>query len=351
MKLFGLLAIALVLASGLETVPAGTPAPDPVLLGLTHTNAFAVFRYDWRDERRSRDVPVTIYLPKAGPGVPEPLPLIIFSHGLGGSRDGYDYLGKYWAAHGLVSVHLQHLGTDTGVWLDSLDGGPMAAMRRAVANVQNLINRPLDASFAITRMLELNHEAASPFFQRLNPECIGMAGHSLGAFTTLAMAGQTFAPVNGKTWFFRDPRVKAAIPMSASVPAERQHLDETYGEIRIPCLHMTGTLDDSPLGETMARERRVPFDHSQHSDQYLVTFNGADHMTFAGLRSSQLAGPYDREFQRWICISSTVFWNAYLRGDARNRAWLAKNFQTELGGEGKVEVKQSSNTQFPSAKN
>ena len=336
-KFLRLLLAAFLLILAATQCPGGTP--DAVLSQLAHTNSFEVFRYDWRDAARNRNVPVTIYLPKAGPRVREPLPLIIFSHGLGGSRDGYDYLGKYWAAHGFVSVHPQHLGTDTGIWLDSLNGGPMAAMKRAVADVQNLVNRPLDASFAITRMLELNRDTNSPFFGRINPESIGMAGHSLGAFTTLAIAGQTFPPVGANPSFFGDPRVKAAIPMSASVPMDRGHLDETYGQIRIPCLHMTGTLDDSPLGETMAGERRVPFDHSQHSDQFLVTFKDADHMVFAGLDSPQFSGPYERELQHWICLSSTIFWNAYLRGDAGSREWLAKDFQTRLGADGKVEVK------------
>jgi predicted dienelactone hydrolase len=215
----------------------------------------------------------------------------------------------------------------------------MAAMKRAVANVQNLIDRPLDASFAITRMLELNRDTNSPFFGRINPQAIGVAGHSLGAFTTLAIAGQTFPPVGGTNYFFGDPRVKAAIPMSASMPLDRGHLDKTYGKVRIPCLHMTGTLDDSPLGETMASERRVPFDHSRHSDQFLVTFKDADHMVFAGLGSQQFSGPYEHELQHWICISSTIFWDAYLRGDTASRQWLAGDFQTALGADGKVEVK------------
>ena len=42
-----------------------------------------------------------------------PCPVIIFSHGLGGSRDGYEYLGRHWASHGYVSVHSTHIGSDT----------------------------------------------------------------------------------------------------------------------------------------------------------------------------------------------------------------------------------------------
>jgi predicted dienelactone hydrolase len=234
---------------------------------------------------------------------------------------------------------VQHLGSDTAIWANLLDGGVQGALQRAVANLHNAINRPLDASFAITRMLELNRDPQSPFFKRLDPQRIGAAGHSFGAFTTLALAGQTFPPYEGKTWFFGDPRVKAAVPISASVPADRRDLEATYGRVRIPCLHITGTLDDSPLGETMAAERRVPFDHCRHSDQYMVTFNGADHMTFAGLSGEEFDTPSNRVFQKWTCVSTTIFWKAYLEDDPRCRAWLARSFPAELGSTGKVEVK------------
>ena len=68
--------------------------------------------FDWTDAARNREVPVKIYYPKDGAGT---CPLIVFSHGLGGSREGYEYLGRHWASHGYVSVHVQHKGSDTEV--------------------------------------------------------------------------------------------------------------------------------------------------------------------------------------------------------------------------------------------
>ena len=44
-------------------------------------------KYEWQDAKRNRPVPVKIYHPVTEG---ESLPVIIFSHGLGGSRDGYD---------------------------------------------------------------------------------------------------------------------------------------------------------------------------------------------------------------------------------------------------------------------
>jgi len=63
----------------------------------------------WHDAARSRDLPVKLYFPIEGAG---PFPVIIFSHGVGGSREAFTYLGETWASHGYVAVFLQHPGTD-----------------------------------------------------------------------------------------------------------------------------------------------------------------------------------------------------------------------------------------------
>src|SRR5215472_14384156 len=75
-----------------------------------------VLRVEWFDATRAQQVPAKLYYPKTGPG---PFPLLLVSHGLGGSREGYAYLGRYWASAGYVSVHVQHLGSDEAVWHES----------------------------------------------------------------------------------------------------------------------------------------------------------------------------------------------------------------------------------------
>jgi predicted dienelactone hydrolase len=300
--------------------------------------------YDWLDEPRSRHVPVKTYYPKSPAAS---CPIIIFSHGLGGSRDGYEYLGRHWASHGYVSVHVQHKGSDSEVWKGAKQ--PEESLRRAAADLSNFINRPKDVSFAITQILKANGEQ-SPFRGRLDPEKIGVAGHSFGGYTVLAVAGQTFPGVLGGKWTFGDSRVRAAIPMSAPAPRRRDSLDRVFGSIKIPCLHMTGTLDDSPIGDTKAAERRIPFDHMQGADQFLVTFTGGDHMIFSGrARAAAALGgragwqgdpAKDTHFQELIRTITTAYWDAYLKGDPQAKAWLAKGgCKTLLEADGKIEVK------------
>ncbi len=284
-------------------------------------------------------VPVKIYYPKPAEGKEAgPCPVIIFSHGLGGSREGYKYLGEYWASYGYVSVHLQHIGSDDAVWKGA-GANAKIGMNRAVADPNNAVNRPLDVRFAIDQVDKLNRE--DPLFKgRLDMDHVGMAGHSFGAYTTLAVAGEVFIPADHKEVSMPDSRVKAAIAMSSPVPsanAGKETLDRAYAKIKIPVFHMTGTKDSSPIGGTTIAQRRLPFDHSKPGDKYLVTFTDGDHMIFSGrlVRSAS-----DTAFQRLICMGSLAFWDAYLKGIAPAKTWLADgDFEKTLGQSGKFEKK------------
>ena len=300
-------------------------------------NQVAVAKFEWTDATRQREVPVKIYCPESNGRHP----IIIMSHGLGGSRDGYEYLGRHWASHGYVSVHLQHKGSDDEVWKTVPDAERRGSMQKSAANLTNALNRPRDVTFVIDRLEQLDREAG-PLQGRLDLARIGMAGHSFGGYTTLAIAGQTAPGLLGKTFTLADRRVRAAVPMSAPVPKQRDKLDQIFGSIKIPCLHMTGTLDDSPIGETKAAERRLPFDHIHLADQYLVTFVGGDHMVFSGRprRSEKLVLPgwqgsdrKDAMFQELIRAATTAFWDAYLRDDAKAKGWLTGSGCAAMLGE------------------
>jgi predicted dienelactone hydrolase len=346
-----------------ETPPAPARAATEPATDRKAPGPFAVETavYDWVDAARDRQVPVKIYYPKTGDG---PFPVIIFSHGLGGTREGYEYLGRHWASYGYVCVHVQHKGSDDAAWKGAEN--PMQSMRRASVNPANVVNRPLDVRFAISQMERLNREE-SPFKGRLDLERVGMAGHSFGAYTTLAVIGEVFISKRGIPVSLPDPRVRAAIAMSAPVPARTDDFDETFGSIKVPCLHMTGTADDSPLSDTKAADRRIPFDHIKIADQYLVTFKGGDHMIFPGrLRPAgdgvKTAGGFDllpgmngnpekdALFHEFILMSTTAFWDAYLKGDAAAKAWLAGGgFEAALGQDGTFEKKPAPENKPPAS--
>ena len=59
-------------------------------------------------------MPVLICYPK-DISADKPEPVIVFSHGLGGSRETYAAYGMHWASYGYVVIFPQHHGSDTAV--------------------------------------------------------------------------------------------------------------------------------------------------------------------------------------------------------------------------------------------
>ena len=321
--LFPKIRLAILLLAAAGQIPRAGSQPLP------GSYAVDTVRYDWFDAARNREVPVKIYYPASHGGGSALFPVIIFSHGLGGSREGYQYLGEYWAAHGCVSVHLQHIGSDRAVFngVGLLD--LKEAMIMALADPQNTINRARDVSFAIDQLERLN-ATNSPLQSKLDLNRIGIAGHSFGAQTALVAVGEQL-PVLMEN--LADRRIKAAIAMSVPVP---EGVAPMLDDIRVHVFVMSGTED---VGFTRAEDRRVPFDRILTAGTALVIFNGVDHMTFSGhpgLRGREKDG----KFQPLICVATTAFWDAHLRGDPQAQNWLNQGgFARFIGDEGRFEIK------------
>jgi dienelactone hydrolase len=291
---------------------------------------------EWKDARRNRSVPVKIYRPKKEEGA---FPLIVFSHGLGGSREGYGYLGSHWASHGYISLHLQHIGSDAAIWRDVPKTERLRAMRMAAADPRNALHRPVDVRFAIDQMVALNRKTG-PFKGRIDIGKIGIAGHSFGAHTALLIAGQKLIGPNERSLSFADSRVKAMAAMSAPVPQRKNLLARSYEGVVLPCLHMTGTADHSIVGKTKVEERRLPFDHISGVDQFLIVLKGGDHMVFSGRKRHQGPRRTDPVFHGVIRMSTVAFWDAYLKRDHTAIRWLAQDgLKKALGTMGTVEIK------------
>ena len=188
--------------------------------------------FDWLDAARARSVPAKLYLP-AGQIKPGALPLVVFSHGIGGSRDGYSYLGSYFAANGYASLHVQHVGSDRQLWF----GNPMSLVFRLTEAAQETeaLNRVKDVKFALTRLL------AEPVGSNINTQRVVAAGHSYGANTTMLLAG---AQVSSVAYAAKDPRFSAAILISAPPFYGMGNPQNIVSSIDVPTLHITATADD-----------------------------------------------------------------------------------------------------------
>jgi predicted dienelactone hydrolase len=260
-------------------------------------------------------------------------PVVLFSHGLGGTREGYAYLGQAWAAHGYVSVHVQHLGSDDRAYKGTLQ--PLRKMRQAMMDPANRTNRPLDVMFALNTLTALSTDPGFALAGHLDLSEVGVAGHSFGAHTTMVLAGAAFG--NGPPPV-HDPRIKAAVAMSTPI-IDRSLAFTSFAGVTIPVFHMTGTKDVVRVLQgpgAKASDRRIPFDQTAHAPAYLLTFEGGDHLVFSG--RGVAARPGDAAFQQRVVAGSLAFWDAYLKHDPEALRWLeGGGFAANLGALGTFE--------------
>jgi predicted dienelactone hydrolase len=156
---------------------------------------------------------------------------------------------------------------------------------------------------------------SGPHAGRFDLSRIGMSGHSYGALTTLVAVGQR--PAAGAADRFRDARIDAAIVYSPNAP-RNQDPAAALGDIRTPILHLTGAADRTPLDLEMTPEgRQIPFRTITGADQFLIVFDGGDHMIFSGRvqRSGRMNAAQQAQTEA-ILRESLTFWRAYLLEDA-----------------------------------
>lgn len=265
------------------------------------------------DADREREIPIRVYLPETR----GPSRVVVFSHGLGGSRSGCAYLGRHWAARGYVAVFLQHPGSDSAVWQDVPRRQRMAAME-AAAGAENFRLRVEDVPAVLDQLERWNEAVGHPLTGRMKLERIGMSGHSFGAVTTQAVGGQSFA--RGRV-DFTDDRIDAAIAFSPSSP-RRGDPEAAFGDVSIPWLLMTGTEDVAAIGDADLASRLAVFPALPPGGKYELVLEGAEHSAFTDRPLPGDDRPRNPNHHRAILAVSTAFWDAYLGDDHGARAWL-----------------------------
>jgi dienelactone hydrolase len=272
---------ALVLIAGLPPPaaaqsfePEAPPAASlpPPLIELPAAALFHTMDLDWFDAARQRAVPVRLYLPK-GASAEKPVPLVVFSHGIGGSRRGYSYLGQFWAGQGYASLHLQHVGSDRTVWQGNVFG--VVGRLQAAAQEAEAVARVQDLKFALDQLLAGEHARS------LDAQRIVAAGHSYGANTTLLAVGARVER-EGRAVELRDARLKAAIVISAPPFYGEKSPPAVLGAIEVPTLHVTATEDiiRVPGYYSPASDRLAVFDATGGPRKTLAVFSGGSHSIF-----------------------------------------------------------------------
>src|SRR5262245_11285152 len=225
------------------------------------------------DSRRNKTLQLRITFPRDG----GPFPVIVFSHGAFGSKDNYKVLTEFWAGHGYVTIQPTHSDSRT---LGTRIGDP-----RAFRDWQS---RPADVSFVIDSFDEI--AAKAPVLKgKLDPQRIGVGGHSFGAGTAQLVGGaKAFVQPERREKSFEDNRVSAILLMSAQGPGEML-TERSWERFSKPMLVMSGSEDGPTRTGQPAVWRKKPYELAPPGDKYLFWVEGLDH-GFGGISGARLPG-------------------------------------------------------------
>lgn len=253
---------------------------------------------DWNDPGRDRTLPVEIWYPAgedhAGrdlepehqdafmvmEGLPESrqaalrgvepaegsYPLILFSHGFAGHRRQSTTLCTHWASHGYVVAAPDHAGNTTPDILDADLGEDGLTPEEELALVRQFAeDRPRDVVFVLNSLFE------ERWGDLIDPDRIGMSGHSFGGWTTLMVTQ-------------REPRIDAALPMAPAGGESPLYEGENHPLVEglsldwdreVPVLYLAAEFDSLiPPSGVRGLFERTP------APSRMVTLVNADHFHF-----------------------------------------------------------------------
>ena len=319
-----------VAAALLLALPAALQAKSHPIKVVVNTQTMVL-----HDAARDRDIPIKIYDPRAA-NYPGRLPVILFSPEAGSSKESYGYLGHYWAEHGYLCIFLAHKGSDSYLLKK---GKPLTSLRAIVKSAQtdqNFIDRPLDISFVIDSLPTIETQV-SDLQGRMDPTHIGVAGHSFGAYTALAVAGATTHFSDGTARSFQDNRATCFAVLSPPGSSTPGFDLESWHHILRPALILRGSQDRGLNGEP-SDWRGEAFKHLAPRHKFEIVLSGANHMDFSDRQMDGSRG--GSRFHAYVEQATLAFWDAYLKSTlAVQQQLTAGTFPPSKGVHATVQVK------------
>lgn len=282
-------------------------ATSPALRAAEGAAGFDTLDLDWTDTARQRPVPVRLHLPQQATKA-RPTPLFVISHGIGGSRRGYSWLGRHLASQGIACLHLQHVGSDRSLWGGSVLG--LVGRLQAAAQDEEALARTEDFRFALDTLL------TSEAGERIDVRRIVATGHSYGANTSLLVAGAQVQR-EGQPLLLVDPRVAAVVVLSAPPFYGQGEPGDILGNVKVPSLHITCTEDVIRIPgywSDLADRLRV-YEAIGSRRKWLAVFQGGAHSMFTDRNGP--GGALNPQAKRASQALVTAFMHAVFEGDER----------------------------------
>lgn len=305
------------------------------------------------DHRPDREVPVKIYYPDAD----RTFPVIIFSHGTGGSQESFAHLSRFWSSYGYVCIHPTHLGSDIGALKKY---GFLELME--ISRTANLLqDRPQDISYIIDSLEELE-QLVPQLTGKMERGAIGVSGHSAGAYTTMLLAGASATMRSGEKVNLRDSRVRSFLaisPQGTTPPGFDKYLwgleQDSWDKISAPMMTVSGSKDKGWEGRPPSWKVEA-FNNMPPGDKYHLFIQGAGH--FAYDDSDDLAINNDKiktganqiamarkakwlerkkQIHFYLQRTSIAFWDAYLKSKEVAKEYLMSD-EMKASSDGAAEI-------------
>lgn len=247
-------------------------------------------------------------------------PLVVFSHGNGGSRHQNTFWCDYLASHGYIVVSADHTGNAR---VTIINGKPI--LYQVAERANSAKDRPLDMSYLLDQMIAWNKGADKRFAGRIDTARVSATGMSFGSMTSIWVADQ-------------DPRFKAVIAMSG---ARGQHTNLT-----VPSLRMLGTEDTTIGAEGNASIRDQ---HARHTGpSFLLELKNGGHFSFTDMfkinknygdgvgrgKRRATGEPFEftsmEESYKIINSYSIAFLGYYLKGQKEYASFLGENHWPDI---------------------
>ncbi|MBE9079363.1 alpha/beta hydrolase [Romeria aff. gracilis LEGE 07310] len=298
-------------------------------------------------------LPTNLYLPQRNRLNASARPVVVLSHGLGGSQRTLAYLAEHLASYGFAVLVVEHPGSSEEQLSALLSG-----QASRVTPPDELTRRPLAIQELLNDLTHLTRLDAR-LRGRLDLRRIGVMGQSFGAYTTLALAGAEinlerleaacppeFDELNLSLLLqclalelpqplpqLGDPRIRAAIavnPLDSAIFGQA-----SLAEIDIPMMLVSGSADT--VTPALAEQIR-PFTWLTTPEKYLLQFRGGTHFSIISGAETEGAvpvpdaviGPSPETAERYIRAMSVAFFATHLTEDPAYRPYLSAAYASQL---------------------
>lgn len=276
-------------------------------------------------------LPLLVRFPE---GADAPIPLIVFSHGMGGSSEAFDEVTAHWASHGFVVILPTHA--------DSMRRQDEAGRREFLTNPSTYMARvdPVGRVNDVKRILDSLDaiEGQVPGLRLADGKALidrsrmGMAGHSAGALTTqMAIGVKVRTRDQLRPRSFGDERFSCAIVISGQGTTNRMLARDSWSGVTRPILVITGSKDVAAVGRETPESRQDPYRFAPAGDKYLLFIEGATHSSYQGKETAarRLLDGGDpgldiRTIGAAVKSQTLAFWDAFLKGAEEAKDYLKR---------------------------